>query len=227
MQARYRNRAEGGEVLARALSVYKGADIFVLALPRGGVPVAREVARSLNAPLDVWLVRKIGMPGHEELAVGAISTGGVRYLDHELVARMQVPDDLLKSVIAREEKELERREALYRGGRAAPVLAGKTVIVVDDGLATGATMRAAVESLRHARPARIVVAVPVGAAQTCLELAHVADDVVCPSTPEPFYGVGQWYDDFGQTTDGEVLEILRHAPQAFAGEEPKDDAARP
>lgn len=183
-------------------------DVIVLALPRGGVPVAFEVARALGAPLDVFTVRKLGVPGHEELAFGAIATGGVRVLDHDLVGRLGLPAGLVEQITARERLELERRERAYRGDRPAPVLTGKTVIVVDDGLATGSTMRAAVQALRRLWPAQIVVAVPTGARETCGALRPLVDDLVCAAMPEPFYAVGLQYDDFRPTSDAEVCRLL-------------------
>jgi predicted phosphoribosyltransferase len=183
----------------------------VLALPRGGVPVAFEVAKALRAPLDIFLVRKLGVPGHEELAMGAIATGGVRVLNDDVVERLRIPFGVIDSVAANELRELERRELAYRGNRPEPEVQGKTVILVDDGLATGSTMRAAVAALRQQGPARIVVAVPVSAPQTCDEYRMGADEIVCAITPEPFYGVGQWYRDFSQTTDEEVSELLEKA----------------
>jgi predicted phosphoribosyltransferase len=182
--------------------------VSVLALPRGGVPVALEVARALDAPLDVFVVRKLGLPGHEELAMGAIATGGVRVLNREVIDVHGVPPALIAAVGARENEELRRRERRYRGQRPPPDVRGRTVILVDDGLATGSTMRAAVLALRRLEPARIVVAVPVGDATTCEEFAADADEVVCARTPEPFGAVGLWYDDFSQTTDEEVRELL-------------------
>jgi putative phosphoribosyl transferase len=208
----FRDRFEAGRRLAGTLSRYAGRpDVLVLALPRGGVPVAYEVARALSAPLDVFLVRKLGIPGHEELAMGAIATGGVRILNEEVVRRLGVPDEVLDAVAAREQVELERREQAYRDGRSPPDVRGRTVILVDDGLATGSTMRAAVRALRAQGPARIVVAVPVGAPETCAEFQDEADDVICAVTPDPFYAVGLWYGDFSQTTDEEVRELLARA----------------
>jgi predicted phosphoribosyltransferase len=212
MRPTFRNRKHAGEVLAARLGAYAGRDdVVVLALPRGGVPVAFEVARALGAPLDVFTVRKLGVPGHEECGFGAIATGGVRVLDHEFVRRLDLPEILIDRITSRERLELERRERVYRGQRPAPVLAGKTVIVVDDGLATGWTMRAAVQALRASGPATIVVAVPTGARQTCADLRRHADAVVCATTPEPFYAVGQEYGDFSATSDDEVCRLLAAA----------------
>jgi predicted phosphoribosyltransferase len=224
----FRDRFEAGRRLAARLSHYaRRPDVLVLGLPRGGVPVAYEVARALRAPLDVFLVRKLGIPGHEELAMGAIATGGVRILNEEVVRKLGVPDGVLDAVAARERAELERRERAYRDGRPPPDVRGRTVILVDDGLATGSTMRAAVRALRAQGPARIVVAVPVGAPETCAEFQDEADEVVCAVTPDPFYAVGLWYGDFSQTTDDEVRELLARAEAergsaAGAGQSPRE-----
>lgn len=209
---RFKNRSEAGRFLAEQLSAYANRpDTLVLALPRGGVPVAYEVAKALGAPLDVFQVRKLGLPGHEELAMGAIATGGVRVRNPEVVEYLRIPDEVIDEVTARERQELERRERLYREGRPALSPRGRVVILVDDGLATGSTMLAAVLALRQQQPASIVVAVPVAAKQTCEELRAVADEVVCAVTPDPFYAVGLWYEDFSQTTDEEVRELLARA----------------
>lgn len=209
---RFKNRSEAGRFLAERLSAYANRpDTLVLALPRGGVPVAYEVAKALGAPLDVFQVRKLGLPGHEELAMGAIATGGVRVRNPEVVEYLRIPDEVIDEVTARERQELERRERLYREGRPALSPRGRVVILVDDGLATGSTMLAAVLALRQQQPASIVVAVPVAAKQTCEELRTVADEVVCAVTPDPFYAVGLWYEDFSQTTDEEVRELLARA----------------
>src|SRR6195256_5187343 len=198
----FRDRREAGRLLAEKLATYANRpDVIVLALPRGGVPVAYEVARALRAPLDVFVVRKLGVPGYEELAMGAVATGGVRVLNEQLVKRLGIPDHLIDAVAAREQQELARRERLYRGGRPTPDVRGRTVILVDDGLATGATMSAAIAALRELRPARIVVAVPTASPETCEEMRSKADDVICAITPEPFNAVGRWYRDFSQTTD--------------------------
>ncbi|HEX2271692.1 MAG TPA: phosphoribosyltransferase [Pyrinomonadaceae bacterium] len=186
-------------------------DVLVLALPRGGVPVAFEVAQALEAPLDIFLVRKLGVPGHEELAMGAIATGGVRVLNDEVVDYLRIPSRVIDSVAAIEMRELQRRELEYRGDRSAPDVTGMTVILVDDGLATGSTIRAAAQALRQQKPARIVVAVPVSAPQTCDEYRMGVDEIICAFTPEPFHGVGEWYDDFSQTTDEEVRDLLEQA----------------
>ncbi len=208
----FRNRTDAGQQLAVRLRAYEGRpDVRVLALPRGGVPVAFEVAQALGAPLDVFLVRKLGVPGHEELAMGAIASGGVRVINDEVVRRLDISDDVIDAVTAEEEEELRRREKLYRGDRPPLDVRGRTVILIDDGLATGSSMRAAVAALRLKGPAKVVVAVPVGAPDTCAEFAVEADDVVCARTPEPFYAVGMWYDDFSQTTDEEVRDLLEQA----------------
>lgn len=205
----FRDRTEAGLSLATQLTKYADRPgVLVLGLPRGGVPVAAEIAKALHAPLDVFLVRKLGLPGHEELAMGAIASGGVRVLNEDLVHRLAIPDSVVDAVAADEEQELERRQRAYRGNLRPTGVRGKTVILVDDGLATGATMRAAVAALRRRRPARIVVAVPVGAVETCTELQEEADEVVCVQTPEPFHAVGLWYQDFSQTTDDEVRALL-------------------
>jgi predicted phosphoribosyltransferase len=215
MPAAFRDRKEAGRRLAAELRKYAGQrDVVVLALPRGGVPVASEVARALGAPLDVFVVRKVGVPWHEELAMGAIASGGVRLLNEELIRVYRIDPADVEMVMRREQAELERRERLYRGGRPFPDLRNKTVILVDDGLATGSTMRVAVEALRKEGPARIVVAVPVASPETCDAFRDVADDIVCAMTPEPFYAVGIWYDDFSQTTDEEVHELLASARAA-------------
>jgi predicted phosphoribosyltransferase len=208
----YRDRIGAGKYLAAQLAHYADRDdLLVLALPRGGVPVAFEVAKALRAPLDIFLVRKLGVPGHEELAMGAIATGSVRVLNDDVVEYLRIPSSVIDSVAANELRELERRELAYRGNRPEPEVRGKTVILVDDGLATGSTMRAAVAALRQQSPARIVVAVPVSAPQTCDEYRMGADEIICAITPEPFLGVGQWYQDFSQTTDEEVSELLEKA----------------
>jgi predicted phosphoribosyltransferase len=205
----YRDRADAGARLAGHLASYANRpDVVVLGLPRGGVPVAAEVARALRAPLDVFCVRKLGVPGDEELAMGAIATGGVVVVNHQVVAELGVPEHMLEEVAAAEREELERRERAYRGDAPPAPLAGRTVLVVDDGLATGATMRAAVRAVRAAGPSRVVVAVPVAAAETCRSLAADADEVVCPLAPDSFRSVGGWYEDFSTTSDDEVRRCL-------------------
>jgi putative phosphoribosyl transferase len=211
-RTRFRNRAEAGRTLARMLSDYADRDdVVVLALPRGGVPVAYEVAKELGAPLDVFVVRKLGLPGHEELAMGAIAGGGVLVLDDNLIRRLGVGNAELEQAVALELRELQRRERIYRHGQGQLDLAGKTVILVDDGLATGATMKAAALAVRQLDPARIVVAVPVASRQTCDEFRADVDEVVCAVTPEPFHAVGLWYEDFSQTSEDEVRELLARA----------------
>jgi predicted phosphoribosyltransferase len=209
---RFRNRREAGKFLAGKLMAYADQpDVLVLALPRGGVPVAFEVAGALHAPLDVFLVRKLGVPGHEELAMGAIASWGTRVLNKEVVRTLNIPDDIIEAVAERERRELERRDRAYRAGQPAPDVHGLTIILVDDGLATGSTMRAAIAALRQHGPARIIVAVPVGSVETCAEFQDEADEAICATTPEPFHAVGVWYQDFSQTTDEEVHELLDEA----------------
>jgi predicted phosphoribosyltransferase len=205
----YADRREAGRELAGLVQKYANRDdVIVLALPRGGVPVAHEVARELGAPLDVFLVRKLGTPGHRELAMGAIASGGVKVLNDEVVQHLGITPDQIEAVAREEQQELERREALYRGNHAPPPLAARVVILVDDGLATGSTMRAAVQAVKQQHPSRVVVAVPVGAGETCEELRVLADEVVCARTPSPFSAVGQWYLNFDQTSDAEVRDLL-------------------
>ena len=218
--SRYDDRFEAGRVLSDLLSKYTGrTDVLVLALPRGGVPVAYEVARALDAPLDVFLVRKLGVPGHEELAMGAIASGGVRVLNDGVVRSLHIPETAIERATRDEMGELRRREREYRGEGPPPEVRGRTVILVDDGLATGSTMRAAAEALRRQSPRRIVVAVPVASAETCAEFRDIVDDVICAATPEPFHAVGQWYEDFSQTTDEEVRRLLEQSERfGVAGE---------
>jgi predicted phosphoribosyltransferase len=215
---RLRDRAEAGRLLAERLRSYAGRDdVVVLGLPRGGVPVAFEIARALGAPLDVFVVRKLGVPGHEELAMGAIATGGTRVLNKSVVESLGLPTEWIEAIDSRERRELDRRDRAYRGDRPAPDLRGRTVILVDDGLATGSTMWAAVHAVRMDDPARVVVAVPVSDPDVCEELRSEADEVVCLMTPRPLQAVGVWYDDFSQTSDEEVRELLeraRHPPPA-------------
>jgi predicted phosphoribosyltransferase len=208
----FRDRREAGRALAARLGAYAGRDdVAVLALPRGGVPVGYEVAEALAAPLDVFLVRKLGTPGHRELAMGAIASGGVRIVNDEVVNWLGIKPHQIDAVAAEEQRELERRERAYKEGRSSVPIRGHTVVLVDDGLATGATMRAAVQAVRQLAPARVVVAVPVGARDTCSDLAALADEVICLSMPEPFSAVGQWYMNFDQTSDDEVEDLLRRA----------------
>ena len=210
----FRDRRDAGRRLADRLREYAGrSDVIVLGLPRGGIPVAYEVARALRAPLDIFVIRKLGVPWHPELAMGAIASGGIRVLDEYTVRAAGISERDVARVIAAEQEELERRERQYRGARPFPPLAGRTVILVDDGLATGSSMRAAVKAVQGESPARIVVAVPVAPAETCDALGQLADVVVCAMTPEPFQAVGLWYDDFSQTTDAEVRDLLAKAAE--------------
>jgi predicted phosphoribosyltransferase len=210
----FRNRREAGRLLASKLAAYANRqDALVLALPRGGVPVAYEVASALRVPLDVFLVRKLGVPGYEELAMGAIATGGVLALNDHLVRTLNIPNQVIEAVAAKEEQELARREHLYRGDRPPPDVRVRTVILVDDGLATGATMYAAVKALRQLQAARIVVAVPIASPETCEELRSEVDDIICAVTPEPFHAIGLWYEDFSQTADEEVRNLLAQSMQ--------------
>lgn len=215
MDVRFRDRHDAGVRLAEELARFTGrTDLIVLALPRGGVPVGFEIAQRLHAPLDVFVVRKLGLPWHEELAMGAVAAGGVRVLDERTIRAAGVSPEDIERVTAAERAELERRERRYRGDRPFPSVSNQTVILVDDGLATGATMRAAVESLRKMNPREIVVAVPVGAPETCDAFRDIADDIVCAETPERFGAVGYWYDDFSQTSDEEVHDLLERAQHA-------------
>ena len=212
MKELFRNRSAAGQLLAAELMSYASQpDVIVLGLPRGGVPVAAAVARALHAPLDVFVVRKLGTPAQPELAMGAIATGGVRVLNAQVVQGLGIPAEVIEAVTLEERRELQRRELAYRGSYAAPQVRGKTVLLIDDGVATGATMRAAIQALKTQQPARLVVAVPTAAASTCRELRPEVDEFVALMTPEPFYGVGEWYQDFGQTSDEEVAELLARA----------------
>ena len=209
VKPRFQDRSEAGKILAAHVAkAVDDPDIIVLALPRGGVPVAFEVARSLRAPMDIYVVRKLGLPGEEELAIGAIASGGVRVLNRALIAHLQIPEELIERVTAQQSIELERREQLYRGTRGLIPLRGHTTILVDDGLATGATMLAAARSVRAQQPRRIVVAVPVASSSACEDIREDVDQTVCVVTPEPFLAVGAWHDDFSQTSDSEVRSLL-------------------
>ena len=219
MEHAFPNRTEAGRLLAEKLVKYAGRDdVIVLGLPRGGVPVAFEVAQRLGAPLDVFIVRKLGVPGFEELAAGAIASGGVRVLNEDVTRAIPHADEMIEAVTVRETAELERREQIYREGRPPPELRGRIVILVDDGLATGATMRAAVKALRQGGAAKIVVAVPVGPPDTCREIQEEADETICLSTPVFFQAVGQYYEDFSQTSDDDVRELLTRAAQEISRE---------
>ncbi|HJU83015.1 MAG TPA: phosphoribosyltransferase [Holophagaceae bacterium] len=211
MNGRFLDRTDAGQRLGKALAKYAGRkDVLVLGLPRGGVPVACQVARALKAPVDACIVRKLGTPGQEELAMGAIASGGIRVLNEDVIASLDIPPSTITAVEARERRELERRERDYREGRPAPVIKDRTVILVDDGVATGATMFAAIQALRQGGPRSLVVAVPVAPPSTVEELERKADEVVCLLAPEYFFAIGAWYDDFGQTSDEEVRDCLHH-----------------
>ena len=219
---RFENREQAGEMLAQHLSAYAGrTDAIVLALPRGGVPVGYVVAKHLQLPLDVFLVRKLGMPGHEEFAMGAISSGGTRFLQEDVVRSYGISERVIDTVAQGELLELERREKLYRAGRPPLELAKRVVILVDDGLATGSTMKAAALAVRKANPAKIIVAVPVGAAESFEKLRSDVDDIICLRTPEPFYAVGTWYENFTQTSDDDVIRLLDDAAQETKEQEDK------
>jgi putative phosphoribosyl transferase len=212
MLTQFRDRTEAGKLLATQLAAYADRqDVIVLALPRGGVPVAFEIAQALHAPLDVIIVRKLGVPGQEELAMGAIATGGIRILNKDVVQFLGIPDEVIDKIAAQELQELERRERLFRGERPAYDVGGRTVILVDDGIATGATMHAAVAALKQRQPARIIIAVPTAAPSTCDEFAVEVDEIVCVIRPEPFIAVGYWYRQFSQTSDEEVRSLLEQA----------------
>ncbi len=212
----FKDRRDAGRKLAQKLSAYAvKPDIVVLALPRGGVPVAYEVALALSAPLDVFIVRKLGLPGREELAMGAVASGGVRVLNGDIVRMLSIPEEVINIVVKRELRELQRREELYRGNRPTPEVSERTILLIDDGLATGASMRAAIAGLRAQDPARIVVAVPAAAPEACEAFRTEVDEIVCAITPEPFYGVGRWYEDFSQVTDEEVRMLLEEANHQY------------
>lgn len=209
IRAIFRDRKQAGERLAKKLMRYADRDdVLVLALPRGGVPVGFEIAHALRVPLDVFVVRKIGTPGQEELAMGAIAPGGVREINQDIVEALMISDETIELLARQEQAELERREKAYRGDRPGPEVRDRIIILVDDGLATGASMRAAIHALKKMMPAKIIVAVPVGAVDTCEELGKRVDQIICLDRPEPFYGVGGWYADFSQTSDREVRELL-------------------
>ena len=213
----FHDRNEAGRALAKALAEYgHREDVLVLALPRGGVPVAAEIAAAFGAELDLMIVRKLGAPGQPELAMGAIASGGVRVLNRDVITSLGITDHAIEEVARREQQELERREHAYRGARPRPAVAGRCVILVDDGVATGATMRAGIEALRRQKPAKLVVAVPVAPPDTVAQLRGVADDVVCLATPEVFWAIGQWYVEFSQLTDEDVRERLEQAWKACA-----------
>ena len=217
MERAFANRSEAGRLLAEKLEKYANRnDVIVLGLPRGGVPVAYEVAKHLHVPLDVFIVRKLGVPGFEELAAGAIASGSVRVLNEDVMRAIPYGDAAIEAVTAKETAELQRREQIYREGRPAPELRGNIVMLVDDGLATGATMRAAVKALHQSGAAKIVVAVPVGPPDTCREIAQEADETICLSTPEFFQAVGQYYEDFSQTSDDDVRKLLTRAEQEIS-----------
>lgn len=215
MNAYYHDRFEAGRVLATKLRAYADCqDVLILALPRGGIPVAYEVAKALHAPLDVFIVRKLGVPGHEELAMGALAVGGIRVLNSEIVQALQISEQAIQAVTEREQQELKRRERLYRGERPIPDVHGKIVVLIDDGLATGATMRVATKVLRQQHPSRLIIAVPVAAPSVCESFQKEADEIICVNMPEPFYGVGYWYEHFAQMTDEEAYNLLHQAKPA-------------
>ena len=217
----FRDRIEAGQLLARDMMQYSDRPgVIVLGLPRGGVPVAFEVAGALRAPLDVFIVRKLGTPGHRELAMGAIATGGVRVLNAEVVQERCISMEIIDAVTVEEERELKRRELAYRGSHIEPEVCGKTVILIDDGIATGSTIRAAIRALNAQHPARLIVAVPIAAASTCRELRTEVDDIIALMEPESFFGVGQWYEDFRQTSDKEVTDLLQRARENLASNGP-------
>lgn len=223
---RFSNRRHAGRVLASALAAYTGrGDVTVLALPRGGVPVGYEIARALRAPLDVFVVRKLGVPGQEELAMGALASGGILVLDHDLIRTLSIGQGTVDAIIAIEQQELRRRERVYRGDRPPVDVEGRVVILVDDGLATGTTMRAAIAGLRQLRPRLLIAAVPVAAPEACAELARLVDYMVCAATPAPLYAVGLWYADFTQTSDQEVRQLLADAAGS-TGKWSSDESAR-
>jgi putative phosphoribosyl transferase len=205
----FRDRSDAGRILASRLTHYNGRkDVVVLALPRGGIPVAYEIGKELGVPVDVFVVRKLGVPRQEELAMGAIASGDVRIINYDVVNQLGIDPGTIDRVTDQERQELRRREQLYRGDRRPPALAGKSIILVDDGIATGSTMRAAIAAVRQSTPTRLIVAVPVAAASTYREISAEVDEIICPETPEAFFAISQWYDRFQQTTDDEVRDLL-------------------
>lgn len=214
----FNDRIDAGKRLAARLSKYANReDVLILALPRGGVPVAYEVAKELNVKMDVFIVRKLGVPGNEELAMGAIASGNIRVLNEDVINSFHIPPRIVEETTASELRELERRERIYRRDRPTPKISGSIVILIDDGLATGATMRAAVAAVKTKNPAKVIIAVPVAAPDTCTDFGNEVDEVICVATPEPFYGVGAWYEDFSQTTDKEVCDLLDRAQKIKPG----------
>ncbi|MBI4474951.1 MAG: phosphoribosyltransferase [Acidobacteria bacterium] len=208
----FADRADAGRILASKLTAYKGRpDVVIFALPRGGIPVAYEIGKAIGAPIDVFVVRKLGVPGQEELAMGAIATGDIRIINYEVVNQLGITQEAIDAVTDQQREELRRREQLYRGGRPQREVRGQSVILVDDGIATGSTMRAAIAALRQLGPARIVVAVPVAAPETCQQIGGEVDEIICAATPEPLFSIGQWYKRFEQTTDDEVRDLLGRA----------------
>ena len=217
MTKKFRNRIEAGQMLAKHLTAYANrTDVLVLGLPRGGVPVAFEVAKALNLPLDICLVRKLGVPAHEELAMGAIASGGVRVLNSEVVDSLGIDRRTIDEVAAQELQELQRRDRAYRGDRPHAQVKNRTVILIDDGIATSSTIRAAIAVLRSQQAQQIVVAVPVAPATTCEQLRAEVDEVICLTTPEPMYAIGLWYEDFSQTSDEEVRDLLAKRPAVIS-----------
>lgn len=214
---KYRNREEAGRILAHALHEYADRDdVIVLALPRGGVPVGFEVAKFLHIPLDVFTVRKLGVPGHDELAMGALAMGGIHIFNDDIINSLHISEDDISNTIAKEQKELNRRTLAYRGNAAFPTLQKQTIILVDDGIATGATMRAAIKALRQMHPAKVIVAVPVADYELSEKIRPLTDDLICPLRPTHFYAVGAWYEDFSQTEDEEVFALLNEAKKYVA-----------